>query len=210
MLMGVDLYLNSVWEPWWADNMERVLNEPDVETTSDAASNAAAASKMFDEMRASGAYFRNGYNSGDVMWAMGLSWPHSVGCMLDSEGYLPVKRARELLAMIEARPLTEERLTQHYFSHHTRRRAASDHRLALSEIARAADTAAKLRNFRRLFAAAPHGADRASRKIGRSQRAAALLRLSKQTSNESAFEREYASAIHRAHPPISTLSKEAV
>jgi hypothetical protein len=117
--MGVDLYLNSVWEPWCADNMERVLNEPDVETTSDAASNAAAASKMFDEMRASGAYFRNGYNSGDVMWAMGLSWPHTVGGMLDSEGYLPVKRARELLAMIEARPLTKERLTQHYFDHIT-------------------------------------------------------------------------------------------
>ena len=92
MIMGVDLYLNSVWEPWWADNMERVLNEPDVETTSDAASNAAAASKMFDEMRASGAYFRNGYNSGDVMWAMGLSWPHSVGCMLDLRG-LPARRA---------------------------------------------------------------------------------------------------------------------
>ena len=117
--MGVDLYLNSVWEPWCADNMERVLNEPNVETTSDAASNAAAASKMFDEMRASGAYFRNGYNSGDVMWAMGLSWPHTVGGMLDSEGHLPVKRARELLAMIEARPLTKERLTQHYFDHIT-------------------------------------------------------------------------------------------
>jgi hypothetical protein len=99
--------------------MERVLNAPDVETTSDAASNAAAASKMFNEMRASGAYFRNGYSSGDVMWAMGLSWPHTVGGMLDSEGYLPVERARELLAMIEARPLTKERLTQHYFDHIT-------------------------------------------------------------------------------------------
>ena len=48
------------------------------------------------------------------MWAMGLSWPYTVGGMLVSEGYLPMERARDLLAMIEARPLTKERLTQHY------------------------------------------------------------------------------------------------
>jgi hypothetical protein len=53
------------------------------------------------------------------MWAMGFSWPHTVGGMVDSEGYLPVERARELLTMIEPRPLTKERLTQHYFDHIT-------------------------------------------------------------------------------------------
>jgi hypothetical protein len=37
--------------------------------------------------------------------------------MLISEGYLPIESARDLLAMIEARPLTKERLTQHYLSH---------------------------------------------------------------------------------------------
>lgn len=66
-----------------------------------------------------GGYFRNSYNLGDVMWAMGLSWPDTVGSMLDSDGYLPLERARELLAMIEAKPLTKERLTQHYFGHMT-------------------------------------------------------------------------------------------
>jgi hypothetical protein len=117
--MGADLYLNSVWKPWWANNNERVLNTPKIDATSDASSISAAATKMYDEMRASGGYFRNGYNSGDVMWAMGLSWPFTVGEMLDSEGYLPVERARELLAMIEARPLTKEKLTHHYFDHMT-------------------------------------------------------------------------------------------
>jgi hypothetical protein len=115
MLMGADLYLNSVWEPWWASNKERLHNAP----TAGVSSISAAATEIFDEMRASGAYFRNGYNSGDVMWAMGLSWPHTVGGMLDSEAYLPVERARELLVMIEARPLIQERLTQHYFDHIT-------------------------------------------------------------------------------------------
>jgi len=63
--MGADLYLNSVFEPWWAKNQVRAFNAPDCDSTS--------------EMRASGGYFRNSYNSGDVMWAMGLSWPHTVG-----------------------------------------------------------------------------------------------------------------------------------
>jgi hypothetical protein len=114
--MGADLYLNSVWEAWRANNMERFRNALDSDVTSE---DASPDGKIFDEIRASGGYFRNGYNSGDVMWAMGLSWPHTVGGMLDSEGYLPVERARELLAMIEARPLTKERLTQHYLDHMT-------------------------------------------------------------------------------------------
>jgi hypothetical protein len=101
MIMGADLYLNSVWHSWWAENRERVLEGPDCDAIS--------------EMVASGGYFRNSYNTGDVMWATGLSWPGTVGGMLDSEGYLAVERARELLAMIEARPLTKERLGQHYF-----------------------------------------------------------------------------------------------
>ena len=60
-----------------------------------------------------GKHFRNSYNDSDVMWAMGLSWWGTVGLMLDPNGRLPVQRARELLALIEERPLTEERLTEH-------------------------------------------------------------------------------------------------
>ena len=96
--MGADLYLNSVWHSWWAESRERILAGPDCDAIS--------------EMVASGGYFRNSYNTGDVMWATGLSWPETVGGMLDSEGYLAVER---VLAMIEARPLTKERLGQHYF-----------------------------------------------------------------------------------------------
>jgi hypothetical protein len=103
MIMGADLYLNSVWQSGWAKNRERVLDAPDCDAIS--------------EMVASGGYFRNTYNSGDVMWAMGLSWHDTVGAMLDAEDYLPVERAREVLAMIEDRPLTDERLTRHYFDH---------------------------------------------------------------------------------------------
>jgi hypothetical protein len=73
--MGVDLYLNSVWEPWWANNKERLLNAANTDATSDVSSISAAATEMYDEMRASGGYFRNGYNSGDVMCAMAFPGP---------------------------------------------------------------------------------------------------------------------------------------
>jgi hypothetical protein len=114
MIVGADLYLNSVWDAWRAKNQELFRNAPASDATSD---DASTNGKMFDEIRASGGYFRNSYNSDDVMWAMGLSWPDTVGVLLDSEGYLAVERTRELLAMIAARPLTKERLTQHYFDY---------------------------------------------------------------------------------------------
>ena len=49
-----------------------------------------------------------------VMWASGLSW-NIVGEMLDKNRYLPVKRARELVEMIEARPLTRDHVVAHVF-----------------------------------------------------------------------------------------------
>jgi hypothetical protein len=69
-----------------------------------------------------GKYFRNSYNDEDVMRAMGLSWWGTVLPMLydvEQRTWLPVQRARELLALIEARPLTDEGLALHYSAHIT-------------------------------------------------------------------------------------------
>ena len=91
--MGADIYLNSVWEPFFAEyerRTERRRREP---------------SETYEAFRSSGGYFRNAYNSSDIMWAMGLSWRH-VQTMLDAEHRLPIERARDLLALIETRPLT--------------------------------------------------------------------------------------------------------
>ena len=54
----------------------------------------------------------NGYFrcADDLLWAMGLSWSNTVGPMLDDKGFLPVSRAAVLLALIESRPLPNERL----------------------------------------------------------------------------------------------------
>ena len=38
--------------------------------------------KVCDAYIVSGGYFRNGYNAGDIMWAMGLSWWGTVSPML--------------------------------------------------------------------------------------------------------------------------------
>jgi hypothetical protein len=61
-----------------------------------------------------GAKADRSYNTGDVMMAMGLSWQDTVRPMLDDSRHLPIDQARKLLAMIEERPVTKERLTQSF------------------------------------------------------------------------------------------------
>jgi hypothetical protein len=120
--MGADIYLESVRNPWFAafEASEEARGRPiigDFKTVDDI---KHAVERVYDAYRSSGGYFRNGYNSGDVMWAMGLSWTETVGAMLDAnKERLPVDRARELVAMIEARPLTRERVARHFFEHMT-------------------------------------------------------------------------------------------
>jgi hypothetical protein len=114
--MGVDIYLNSVWEPWFAefeakDKGEEILGHI---TSSDEATRAI--NELFEVYRSSGGYFRNAYNGTDVMVAMGLSWD-TVSPLLDAEQRLPIERARELLAMILARPIEREQFARHLASY---------------------------------------------------------------------------------------------
>jgi hypothetical protein len=107
--MGVDIYLGSVWDPFIEEYDKRPVSK-----TGDA---ATAVNRLYDDFRASGGYFRNAYNCSDCMWVMGLSWFETVRPMLDKNGCLPVERARELLDLVEERPLTREYLTKHYRDH---------------------------------------------------------------------------------------------
>jgi hypothetical protein len=120
--MGMDIYLTSIWEPWlkaFEDSAAHRKLQQDCSAQGDPESIMAAADRVFEVFAASGGYFRNGYNGGDVMWAMGLSWHSTVQPMLDAEERLPIAKARELLAMVEARPLTQEILAQHYLANMT-------------------------------------------------------------------------------------------
>lgn len=106
--MGVDLYLPSIYDPVAA-------NEDNFRPDSPFEDPVQHMTAIYDKMRATGGYFRNGYNSGDVMWAMGLSWSGVVGPML-TDGRLPIERAQELVALVEAHPLTDERLGRVYLA----------------------------------------------------------------------------------------------
>jgi hypothetical protein len=107
--MGVDICLESIWNPF----MKKLESEPPPVRRPDQSMEEFIIS-MYDRYRASGGYFRNGYNAGDVMWASCLSW-NIVAEMLDKNHYLPVERARELVEMIEARPLTREHVVARVF-----------------------------------------------------------------------------------------------
>jgi hypothetical protein len=111
--MSAELYLPSIWE--------RCERNSDRKLKLEVAALAKAKVSMNDLYTeicalasANGGYYCNDYNARDVMWAMGLAWPGTIGTMLDVNYYLLIERARELVTMIKARPLTEERLRRHY------------------------------------------------------------------------------------------------
>jgi hypothetical protein len=109
--MGVDIYLHSIWRPYCeANNVEQQMASLCEACGGDP---AAALTELYRQDELSGGYFRNGYNWGDIMWAIGLSWSADVGSRLDAEGRLSIDHARELVAMIEARPLIRERIGRH-------------------------------------------------------------------------------------------------
>jgi hypothetical protein len=98
--MGVDIYLESIFDAFMKAQPQELPNPT--------ADPKKLINAHFDLMRSSGGYFRNGYNHGDIMHAMGLSWRDTVSPMLNDHEYLPIASARELLAMIEERPITRE------------------------------------------------------------------------------------------------------
>jgi len=115
--MGADLYLESIWNPFF-DTLEK--RGPSTQQKQLVESDPiAAVNSMYDEMRSSGAYFRCAYNEFDIMWAMGVSWGDVVGSKLDEDRTLPVERARELVEIIEAHPLTKAALARHYLKNVT-------------------------------------------------------------------------------------------
>jgi hypothetical protein len=108
--MGADLYLSSVYDPF----AEKFWNGPEAKRRV-GLDPMSDIERIFNALESSGGYFRDAYNDFDVMWAMGLSWCDTVSSMLDDDTiHLPIERAKELVALIESRPLTKEVLTRHY------------------------------------------------------------------------------------------------
>jgi hypothetical protein len=112
--MGVDIYLESIFNPF-TENFEGSVADRRIQRRM--RENPVRGVEMFYEVfRSSGGYFRNAYNCTDVMAAIGLSWG-TVYAILDDKHRLPIERARELIAMIEARPLTRADYARHLESY---------------------------------------------------------------------------------------------
>jgi hypothetical protein len=113
--MGADLYIASLYERQrakWEKRFERAVALRDRLTAGTEAHGRAQqrVERCFDRMRARG-YFRDPYNSWDLLWQFRLSWWTDVIPMLDAERYLSVEKAPALLTMLKERePVFEENL----------------------------------------------------------------------------------------------------
>jgi hypothetical protein len=109
--MGADIYLNSEYEPHlkqWQPIFEAAVSKRDglprdSEQAREAQKEVDAA---FTHMRSRG-YFRDAYNGGNLASLIGFSWWQDVVPMLD-DGFLPIPKAHEFIAMLEAKPVTAE------------------------------------------------------------------------------------------------------
>lgn len=116
--MGADLYIESVNEKClakWKPKFDAAVAARDAATTDEARKELQKeVSRCYDEMYADG-YFRDSYNSTNLLWQLGLSWWEDVGNMLDEEGNLPVETIKEFVETVKDRevpPPHELRLEQ--------------------------------------------------------------------------------------------------
>tara|TARA_R110002020_G_scaffold473812_1_gene703644 strand:+ start:339 stop:776 length:438 start_codon:yes stop_codon:yes gene_type:complete len=62
---------------------------------------------LYDKIYVQGdVYYRDSYNSGSVLWAMGLSWWNDILPMLDDEGTLDKDGIETFLGLVEDKPLS--------------------------------------------------------------------------------------------------------
>lgn len=113
--MGADLYIESLSNP------ARERNRPAFDAAVAKRRGAEPGSEAFDaaqkeveaayQLMYGEGYFRDSYNAGSVFWVMGLSWWNDV--QTTGDGYISLDEIRRLIALIEERPITFERVSEH-------------------------------------------------------------------------------------------------
>jgi hypothetical protein len=58
-------------------------------------------------------YFRDSYNSSNLLWSLGLNYWQWLGSFVDGKGYLRPQYARIILKKIESKSVTEIRVKRH-------------------------------------------------------------------------------------------------
>src|SRR5262249_36527009 len=109
--MGVDIFIDSVFSPQL--DAIKARWEGEATTLETPETFIRRTTQIYDDLRATGAYFRCAYNESDPLWAVGLSWRGDVWPLI-KEGRLSLEAMRGLVDLIEDRPLTRERFARHY------------------------------------------------------------------------------------------------
>ena len=70
--------------------------------------------RIYDKMfSVDNGYFRESYNSSNLLWVLGLNYWNWLCGFVDGKGYLHPEHARLILNKIESRPVTEARVRRH-------------------------------------------------------------------------------------------------
>lgn len=118
--MGADIYLKAVYDPHAEKVRPKIdraikarnkyIGEHSISFGNDDAKSKQLQAKviaLYDELHSVG-YFRDSYNNTSLFWLLGLSWWQLSEELCDGDRNLPVDKARELLARLEAMPVTPE------------------------------------------------------------------------------------------------------
>ena len=106
--MGIDIQLDSEFHPFMDGFMKEIEANPRLDIDP-----IRRVSLMYAHMESSGAYFRNGRNHTDLMWALGSSWEEKLYSVLD-DGFLSIRKAQELIDFIESKPITHALVERHH------------------------------------------------------------------------------------------------
>ena len=96
--MGADLYMEKSYK----QRMQKHNEELNLLKESN---NQEEVLKLLNYLHDQDVYFRDSYNAGNTLWAMGLSWWTDISPMTDSQGILEEKGIKTFLNMIEKTPL---------------------------------------------------------------------------------------------------------
>ena len=105
--MGADLYMNDAYkkrEKKLAPQIQEALDNRKANPDDEDAHQKAM--DLYDKLYTKDVYFRDSYNSGSLMWSLGLSWWEDVQELIDNEGDLHPLQIQKLLNMIESRDVS--------------------------------------------------------------------------------------------------------
>ena len=105
--MGADLYMNDAYkkrEKKLAPQIQEALDNRKANPDDEDAHQKAM--DLYDKLYTKDVYFRDSYNSGSLMWSLGLSWWEDVQELIDNEGDLHPLQIQKLLNIIKSREVS--------------------------------------------------------------------------------------------------------